>query len=232
MLFNDLKLKKESLPITIPVFPLSGALLLPGLELPLNIFETKYINMVDDALAEKKLIGMIQPEQKILSGLTKNKNLYKTGCVGKIRAYNETEDGRYLIVLEGITRFEAVEEITTTRGYRRFKVSYDKYDEDFNIKKLRENFDFQISKKDLVLKVENFLVNNKKQDGIEDIETLMNVESGFLVDFLSSYLPFSAQEKQLFLEAESLEVRAKILYKVLGIAEAAAKNSINSKVIH
>ena len=129
-MFNDLTVKQISLPQTIPVFPLPGVLLLPGIELPLNIFEEKYINLVDDALAEKKLIGIAQPKNGLLNRIAKNKPLYEIGCLGKIKAYNETDDGRYLIVLSGITRFEKIEESTTTRGYRRFKVDYNKFEDD------------------------------------------------------------------------------------------------------
>ncbi len=220
MLFNNFEMKAENLPLTIPVFPLSGALLLPGLELPLNIFEPRYVKMVDDALSEKRLIGLIQPEQKLFSKLIKNRPLYQTGCVGKIKAFNETEDGRYLIVLSGVTRFKTLEEIPTTRGYRRFKVEYTDFAADLEIKKARESFKLEIKKDDLVKKIDNYLKKTDGYNGIEDIETIKNIEPAFLIDFLCSYLPFSPQEKQLFIESKTIEDRAKALYKVLGMAAA------------
>ncbi len=232
MLFNDLSIKKENLPNTIPVFPLSGTVLLPGIELPLNIFEKKYINMVDDAFSEKKLIGMIQPEQKIFSKLIKNKPLYKVGCVGRIKTFNETDDGRYLIVLSGITRFETEEEIPTTRGYRRFKVKYNNFSSDCEIKKLRENFKLDVPRNDLIKKIDSYLKGYENYNGLADVETLKNVESAFLVDFLCSYLPFSSQEKQLFVESKTIEDRAKTLYKVLGIAEADSKLLTHNHTMH
>ncbi len=232
-MFNELSIKSENLPLAIPVFPLSGALLLPGIEVPLNIFEPRYLNMVDDALSDKRLIGLVQPEQKLYSKLVRNKPLYGVGCVGKIKAFNETEDGRYLIVLSGVSRFELGEEITCTRGYRKFKVSYDNYKEDFVIKKLREEFTLDLSKNDLVNKIDSYL---KAQDsnfkGLANLSELVNVESAFLVDFLCSYLPFSAQEKQVFIESKTIEERAKNLYKVLGLAEAGTKSNISNLTVH
>ncbi len=231
-MFNDLSIKSNNLPITIPVFPLSGALLLPGIELPLNIFEPRYVNMVNDALAEKKLIGLVQPEQKFYSKLIKSKPLYSIGCLGKIKAFNETEDGRYLIVLSGVSRFELGEEIASTRGYRRFKVSYDNFKDDFVIKKLREEFKLDLSKADLVNKIDSYLKGYENYNGASSLSELLNVESAFLVDFLCSYLPFSAQEKQIFIESKTIEERAKNLYKVLGLAEAGTKSNISNLTVH
>lgn len=231
-MFNDLNIKKEHLPLTLPIFPLSGALLLPGIELPLNIFEPKYIKMVDDALAEKKLIGLVQPQSNLLAKISKNKPLHKVGCVGKIRAFNETDDGRYLIVLSGIMRFNLADEIPTIRGYRRFQVNYENYENDLEVKEQREGFKLEIERSKLFNKINNYLKTNAIDASLNNISGLDTVETGFLIDFLCSYLPFSSEEKQLFLEAKDLNERAKILLKVLGIAEAESIFANNPKTIH
>ena len=231
-MFNDLSIRSEDLPKTIPVFPLSGALLLPGIEIPLNIFEPRYVKMIDDAMAEKRLLGLVQPEQKFYSKLIKNKPLYKVGCLGKIRTFNETDDGRYMIILSGVSRFELDTEISSDKDYRKFEVNYDKFKEDFLIKKLREDFTLDLSKTELMKKIDSYLKGSENYTGLANINELMNTESAFLIDFLCSYMPFSAQEKQLFIESKTIEERAKTLYKVLGLAEAEAKVNIHNNTMH
>jgi Lon protease-like protein len=221
---NNLKITAEKLPDTLPIFPLNGVLLLPNIELPLNIFEPRYINMVDDALATpNKLIGLAQPTEAadgIVSKLfgTKKRELYNVGCVGKIKSYNETEDGRYLIILQGICRFEVGEEIDTMRGYRRFKVDFSKYI--FDIKQREENKKTAINldRKMLVEMVDFYLKKNNIDGSINNIEGFDNLDSAYVVDFLCSHLPFIPQEKQLFLEAKNPEERSKILFDILGLA--------------
>ncbi len=231
-MFNDLNIKREQLPNTIPIFPLTGALLLPGVELPLNIFEPKYIKMVDDALSEKRLIGIIQPNNSLFSKLSKAKGLYKYGCAGKIRAFNETDDGRYLIVLSGISRFEIGEEIPTIRGYRRFRVKWEEFADDFNYRDEWQNFEIESGRKVLFEKVDAYLSKGNHNASLASISSFNNVDDGFIIDFLASYLPFSSEEKQLFLECKTLQERAKEMFKVLGIAEAEAKFGNLNKTIH
>lgn len=231
-MFNDFKIKKEALPTNIPVFPLNGVVLLPGVELPLNIFEPRYINMVDDALAEKKLIGLAQPKQGIFSKIRKNKPLYQVGCAGKIKAYNETEDGRYLIVLSGVCRFELKEEISTMRGYRRFKVDFEDYYDDFEIENERKLFDLDIPRKEFFEIIDNYLAQYDNENrSITSFESFDKMNDAFIIDFITSYLPFEPQEKQLFIEAKTLQERAEILFKILGLAEAKNKY-INNPTIH
>lgn len=230
--YNDLNIKPENLPSTIPVFPLSGVLLLPGIELPLNIFEPRYINMIDDAMAEKKLFGVIQPKNSLFSKITGVNNLYETGCLGKIKAYNETEDGRYLIISSGVTRFKLGEEIPTTRGYKRFRVNYSNFTEDFSVENTRHAFKLSIDRFELLNKINKYLLDNKTDASLSNIKGLDGTTDGFLIDFLCSYLPFSDEEKQLFLEASSIKEREEELYKVLGMAEAENKFKNNSKILH
>lgn len=228
-MFNDLKIKKEALPSNIPIFALTGTTLMPGLELPLNIFEPKYINMVDDALAEKKLIGLVQPKQGIFSKIRKNKPLYKIGCVGKIKAFNETEDGRYLIVINGLCRFNLEDEISTMRGYRRFKVAFDNYLDDFDIEKERKLFISELSKEKLFDKVDKyFFESNGEQNTINSYEAFGKVSDAFIIDFVSAYMPFSPQEKQSLLECKTIEERAKHIYKILRLSET--KSELDSNI--
>lgn len=231
-MFNDLNIKKEQLPSSIPLFPLSGALLLPGVELPLNIFEPRYVKMVDDALSEKKLIGIIQPQQNILAKISRGKPLYKYGCAGKIRAFNETDDGRYLIVLSGICRFEIEDEIPTIRGYRRFQVKWNNFPDDFNIKNDWSNFRLDISRKELFEKIDIYLRKNNYQGSLAGLNGFANVDDGFVIDFLASYLPFSSEEKQLFLEAPTVHDRAAAMFKVLGLAEAEVLFGNGNNTLH
>jgi uncharacterized protein len=223
-MYNNLKITAEKLPDTLPIFPLNGVLLLPNIELPLNIFEPKFINMVDDALATpQKLIGLAQPTEAaegIVSKLfgTKKRELYNIGCVGRIKSYNETDDGRYLIILQGICRFEVGEEIATMRGYRRFKVDFSKFKTDINQREQNRKHALNLDKKMLVEMVDFYLKKNNIEGSITNIEGFDNLDPSYVVDFLCSYLPFIPQEKQLFLEAENPEARSKILFDILGLA--------------
>ncbi len=223
---------KRGLSNVIPVFPLSGAVLLPGIEVPLSISGKANINMVNDALSSNRLMGLIQPEQKKFSRLLRSKPLFRVGCAGKIKAFNEFEDGSYLIVLSGISRFETVEEIATTRGYRKFQVSYDKFPHDIDSDKLAESFKPALSRKELVKKVDDFLKGSDNVSGFSELKPLESVEPAFLIDFLCSYLPFSAEEKQLLIESKTIEERAETLYKVLGLKEAGVRLIETSDTIH
>lgn len=231
-MFNDLKIKKEALPSNVPVFPLTGAILLPGTEIPLNIFEPKYINMVDDALAEKKLIALVQPKQGIFTKMRKNKPLYNVGCVGKIKAFNETDDGRYLIVLNGVCRFSLDEEIVTMRGYRRFKVNYEDYVDDFNISEERKAYKSEISRRDLFERIDSYIFQaTDEHKNLSSYQAFDKMEDSYLIDFISSYMPFSPQEKQSLLECKTLHERTKRLYKILGFKEISSELN-NNITIH
>ena len=120
----------EDLPKTIPVFPLSNFIIFPDTSVPLNIFEPRYIKMIDDIMKSNRMLGMIQPKK---SGELKKPDLYKIGCMGKITSFNETEDGRYLIVINGISRFKVINEINGNKLYRECNISFQDYDQDLNI---------------------------------------------------------------------------------------------------
>ena len=124
-------MKKEDLPNILPVFPLSNFIIFPRTTVPLNIFEPRYIEMIDNSMKTNRLIGMIQPKK---SGQLKKPDLYKIGCAGKITSFNETDDGRYLIILNGICRFKIMDELNNDNLYRECEVEYDDFLKDLNEK--------------------------------------------------------------------------------------------------
>ena len=198
--------KINKLPPTIPIFPLSNFIIFPNTTVPLNIFEPRYIQMIDDSMKSHRMIGMIQPKK---SGELKKPDLYEVGCIGKITSFNETDDGRYLVVINGISRFNINKEIETNKLYRICEVNYEKYN------------------KDLDDKVEKFAL--KDLDKIfKDLKNLFE-KKGFLVDWsnlkkenfsntlntLSMASPFSLEEKQVLLETKDLNTRKLVLEEIL-----------------
>ena len=193
-------------PAVIPVFPLSGALLLPRGQMPLNIFEPRYLAMVDDAMRTDRIIGMIQPDPES-PGAAANPKLYRVGCAGRVTQYAETGDGRYLISLTGISRFRVESEIASVGPYRRCHVSYDAFAVDFEPRAGEEHVD-----REGVLKALRDFVdsNDLKVDwaGIDE------APDEALVNALCMMSPFGVREKQAMLEAPDLKTRAEILIAV------------------
>jgi Lon protease-like protein len=207
----------SDLPEVIPVFPLPGALLLPRGQMPLNIFEPRYLVMVDDALRlTHRLIGMIQPDTAH-AGSEARPNLYRVGCVGRITQLAESGDGRYLIQLTGITRFRVTEELVVPTPYRQCRVSYNDFVDDFTARKGEDAVD----RKHLLRALRQFLeANNLKADwdGIE------NAPNEALVNALAMMSPYGTAEKQALLEAPDLKTRADMLIAMTEI-ELAKKNT-------
>jgi len=205
------------LPEVIPVFPLAGALLLPRGQMPLNIFEPRYLAMVDDALRSgHRLIGMIQPDPAH-PGPDDKPNLYKIGCVGRITQFAESGDGRYLIQLTGIARFRVEEEVTGLTPYRECRVTYVPFADDFVARKGENAVDRQA----LLHALTDFLKANNLKADWEGIE---NAPNEALVNALAMMSPYGTAEKQAMLEAPDLKTRAEILVAVTEI-ELAKKNT-------
>ena len=203
----------------IPVFPLAGALLLPRGQMPLNIFEPRYLVMVDDALRlGHRLIGMIQPDNAHPgSGSEARPYLYRVGCVGRITQLAESGDGRYLIQLTGVARFRITEELVVPSPYRQCRVNYSDFVDDFTARKGEDAVD----RPHLLRALRQFLeVNNLKADwdGIE------NAPNEALVNALAMMSPYGTAEKQALLEAPDLKTRAEILIALTEI-ELAKKAS-------
>ena len=196
----------KKLPTKIPIFPLSNFIVFPDTTVPLNIFEQRYLQMVDDSMTSNRLIGMIQPRKTTNS---KNPDLFDIGCLCKITSFNETEDGRYIIILKGITRFKKITEVENKKLYRELNVSYELFDTD---KKLdTKDFEYSDLKKILFqLKVlfekRGYEINWKDLESQDVYQTL---------SALSMASPFSIQEKQMLLETKNLEDRKNKFEEIL-----------------
>jgi uncharacterized protein len=205
------------LPAVIPVFPLPGALLLPRGQMPLNIFEPRYLAMVDDAFRSgRRLIGMIQPDAAH-PGPENKPNLYRVGCVGRITQIAETGDGRYLLQLTGIARFRVEEESAVETPYRQCQVDYAPFADDFVARKGEDAVD----RKSLLHALSEFL---KANDLKADWEGIENAPNEALVNALAMMSPYGTAEKQALLEAPDLKTRAEILVAVTEI-ELAKKST-------
>ena len=206
----------DQLPKIIPIFPLNGALLLPNGNLPLNIFEPRYISMVDYAMKNEKLIGMIQESSK--SPITNN--LYSIGCLGKITQYNETNDKRYLINLTGIVRFNYINEQKTNKKFRMLKVDYSKFESDFI-----NNFKNCFNKDEFLKEVKNYLTKNNIEF---DLHLIKNVDQTVLITTLASICPFSVAEKQMILECSNTDEIPKTMLNLFKMSG----NKSTTKVIN
>ena len=196
------------LPQVIPVFPLDGALLLPGGDLPLRIFEPRYLNMVDDVMAGDRVIGMIQTRP---GGERSRPNLCAVGCLGRITSFNETSDGTYLITLTGVCRFTVKEELPVRTPYRQVRAGFEPFEPDLEEREATaEAFD----RKRFAKALKAYL--NRRELDI-DWETAEGAPLESLVNSLSMGLPFEPQEKQALLEAESLAARCDALTTLLEI---------------
>jgi Lon protease-like protein len=209
----------DDLPGVIPVFPLPGALLLPRGQMPLNIFEPRYLAMTDDTLrSAHRLIGMIQPDAAHPGADKDRPHLFRVGCLGRMTQFAESGDGRYLIQLTGVARFRVEEELSVTTPYRQCRVTYRPFADDFVARK----GEGEVDRKALLRALTSFLkANNLKADwdGIE------NAPNEALVNALAMMSPYDPAEKQAMLEAPDLKTRAEILIAVTEIELAKSKTS-------
>ena len=196
----------NELPKEIPVFPLSNFIIFPDTTVPLNIFEPRYIQMVDDCMKSNRVMGMIQPKK---TGNLKKPDLYNVGCIGKITSFNETEDGRYLIVLNGIIRFKIINEVSTNKLYRICKVNYENFLSDLNPKKESLNFS---SLETIFKDLKDFF---DKKGYMINWSELKNQDLGYTINTLSMASPFSLEEKQTLLESLNINERKSKLEKIL-----------------
>ena len=200
-------MKKEELPKIIPIFPLSNFIIFPKTTVPLNIFEPRYIDMINESMKSNKLIGMIQPRN--LNNEQSIPKLHNIGCLGKIVSFKETEDGRYLIELRGLIRFEIMKEIGSDKKYREFEVNFEKFYHDLNVKKEELKFsDLELIFKDLksLFEKRGFIINWKELEKQSLDET---------INALAMASPFSLEEKQVLLEAKNLDIRKNKIAEIL-----------------
>ncbi|MBB4065302.1 LON peptidase substrate-binding domain-containing protein [Gellertiella hungarica] len=205
---NARYLKQEDIPGVIPVFPLTGALLLPGGQLPLNIFEPRYLMMFDDALATNRVIGMVQPA---FGDRGADGGVCEVGCAGRITSIAETGDGRYIVTLSGICRFRVIREVTTTKPYRSFEIA--PFLSDLQTAAEEDTID----RNALLAAFRAYLESNKLEADWESVERASNIT---LVTSLSMMSPFGPAEKQALLEAPDMKTRAETLVAITEIVLA------------
>ena len=201
-------MKKEDLPKKIAVFPLSNFIIFPKTTVPLNIFEPRYIDMINDSMKSNKFIGMIQPKK-----LEEENNffpkLYNIGCMGKIVSFKESDDGRFLIELKGLIRFETGKEISSEKKYRQFEINFENFFDDLNEKRENIKFsDLELIFKDLksLFEKRGFIINWKALEKQSLDET---------INALAMASPFTLEEKQVLLETKNLEIRKTKISEIL-----------------
>ena len=197
--------KYKKLPKIISVFPLSNFIIFPNTSVPLNIFEPRYIEMIDNSMKTDRIIGMIQPKKQ-KDGIPQ---LYNVGCAGKITSFNETEYGRYLIVINGISRFKILKEINNNKPYRECEISFDEYIED-----TKENYN-EIKFTDLELIFKNLKTLFKKKGYLINWKELEKQSLDQTLNALVMTSPFSLEEKQALLETITINKRKIELEKIL-----------------
>ncbi len=198
------------LPDTLPLFPLSGALLLPGGQMPLNIFEPRYLAMVDDALSGARLIGMIQPRNGVADG---DPPLYGVGCAGRLTGFNETEDGRYLITLTGIRRFKLSEELSADTPYRVAVPDFSPFGDDDEVDDTAASVDRA--------RLEAAMRQYLDAEGLKtDWDAVQEAPTEALISSLAMGCPFAPNEKQALLEADCAASRADCLIALMEMSSA------------
>ena len=199
-------MKKQDLPKIIPIFPLSNFIIFPDTTVPLNIFEPRYVEMIDDSMKKNKLIGLIQPKNNNISSVI---DLHETGCMGKITNFKDSSDGRYLIELKGMVRFKVTKEIKNDKSYRECEINFEDYQDDLNLQKEEIKFsDLELIFNDLksLFKKKGYIINWKSLEKQNLNET---------INALSMASPFSLEEKQILLESQNLEIRKNKIAEIL-----------------
>ena len=197
----------KNLPTKLPVFPLSNFIIFPKTTVPLNIFEPRYIDLVNDSMKSDKLIGMIQPKNSV--NQDNNPDLYDVGCAGKITSFRETEDRRFLIELKGLTRFKKIKEVKSEKKYRILEVSYENFFQDL----LSKKEDIKFSDLDLIFRDLKTLF--EKRGFIINWKALEKQSLDETINALSMASPFTLEEKQILLEAENLDLRKNKIAEIL-----------------
>jgi Lon protease-like protein len=202
----------SGLPTRIPVFPLAGAILLPGGNLPLNIFEPRYLQMTRDAMCTNRVIGMVQPSA---NGRAKQSDLYPVGCAGRITSFTETDDGRYLITLSGVCRYDILEELQVDTPYRQIVATFDRW-----------RMDLESPQPSDCMRAELLRSLRTYFDVYEISADWMQIESaplGGLITSLAMICPFEPSEKQALLEAPDPEERGQVLIALMQMSACGAK---------
>ena len=211
------------LPSRLAVFPLTGAVLFPQTQLPLNIFEPRYIQMIDEVLSTPdRIMGMIQPNLSKTD--LKSNELKKVGCAGRISSFSETGDGRYLVTLTGLIRFEVAQELDTTTPYRQIMTNYENYQEDLKPSNI-ENID----RKNLLVLIKKYL---EQKNLLIDWEIIEQSPTEQLINYSGVLVPFEPEEKQLLLETKTLFDRCKTLESLFQSYQFQNTQDTNSTKLH
>ena len=200
-------MKKSNLPKSIPIFPLSNFIIFPKTTVPLNIFEPRYIDMINDSMKSNKMIGIIQPKNMNNNEIIVD--VHGVGCLGKITSFKEAKDGRYLVELKGLIRFKIVKEIQLYKKYREFEVNFDNFQHDLSEEKEELKFsDLELIFKDLksLFKKKGYIINWKALEK-QSLDEIINA--------LAMASPFSLEEKQILLEAKNLDIRKNKIAEIL-----------------
>ena len=199
-------MKKQDLPKIIPVFPLSNFIIFPDTTVPLNIFEPRYVEMINDSMKTNKFIGLIQPKTNNNNSIT---DLHETGCMGKITNFKDTPDGRYMIELIGLVRFKITKEIKNNKSYRECEINFEDYQDDLSLQKEVLKFsDLELIFKDLksLFEKKGYIINWKSLEKQNLNET---------INALAMASPFSLEEKQILLESQNLAIRKDKIAEIL-----------------
>jgi Lon protease-like protein len=207
---SEFELRLDDLPDIIPVFPLAGALLLPHGRLPLNIFEPRYLAMIEDALGSGRLLGMMQGDSS-RPRTERGTAIYSVGCLGRLTSFSETDDGRFLITLTGLLRFRVLDEMEMRRGYRRMSVDYNPYHDDLNPQPANES----VPRQEFMAALRPYFQHNGMDVNWEAIE---KTPEAMLVTTLSMLCPFAVAEKQALLEAPLPADRTRMMLALMQMA--------------
>ena len=199
-------MKKQDLPKIIPIFPLSNFIIFPETTVPLNVFEPRYIEMINDCMQKNKLIGLIQPKNNNINSVI---NLHEIGCLGKITSFKDSSDGAYLIELSGLTRFKITKEIKNNKLYRECEIDFKDYEDDLNLQKDKLKFS------DLELIFKDFKSLFEKKGYIINWKSLEKQNLNETINALAMASPFSLEEKQILLESKNLEIRKNKIAEIL-----------------
>ncbi|MBT3556979.1 MAG: peptidase S16 [Rhodospirillales bacterium] len=216
-------ISSQLLPDVLPVFPLAGVLLLPGAQLPLNIFEPRYLNMVEDSLGDGRYIGMVQPRAADIESPEGEPDIYGLGCAGRIVSFSETGDGRFAITLKGVSRFRIAEELPLINGYRCVVPNFSDFAADLN-----EDQGSLVNRDDLLLAVQAYFAANEIEADWPSVE---NASDSALVTTLSMLCPFEASERQALLECADTAARGVLLNDLMTLS-LHGDSSNNSNIRH
>ena len=211
--------KFADLPTELPVFPLAGAVAMPGIQLPLNIYEPQYLNMIQDVLATDHLIGMIQP--LIGQEDVEVPALHRVGCAGRVTSYSETQDGRVVIVLTGVCRFEVQGELVETRGYRRVRAAWSRFAHDFQPETGR-----LVNRERFLTSLRSYVRPRGVEIPWDDLKAMEDLD---LINLLTAHLPLPSEDKQALIETINLVDRAELMRGLMDMASASSVEGVEQR---